>query len=268
MSGLKTPVFIYHGFYADERALLRAPVEERRYHLSRETLSAHLDILREHRLDALSFQEWVATEGRRPGVLLTFDDAHHSNYDLVWPMLAEKGYRATFFVVADWLQKQGHMTAPQVREVHGAGITIGSHSLTHAFLSRLSRTDLDNELQRSKAVLEDVVGSSVEVLSLPGGQMSPLVSERAAAAAGYRYICTSRPGWGKAGFLVDRLSVTSATQEAVFAALAQGDGREMRKARLKYQAVHAAKRLVGIAGYEWLYRRFGTPKTAGTVFPS
>jgi hypothetical protein len=116
---------------------------------------------------------------------------------------------------------------------------------------------VDEELRRSKKSLEDMLGSAVDVLAIPGGFMNQMVSERA-AAAGYRHVCTSQPGWGSPEFLVNRLSITSALPLQTFRKLAQGDRGELRKMRFHYQARHTAKRFIGVAGYEWLYQRFGS----------
>jgi peptidoglycan/xylan/chitin deacetylase (PgdA/CDA1 family) len=255
---VNTPVFIYHGFYEDVRTLAEVAPEARRYYLPRESLAQHLDFLHERRLEALSFQEWTAGPAPRAGaVLLTFDDAHRSNYEMAWPMLAARGMRATFFAVAEWVGRPRRMTAAELREVRQAGITVGSHGFTHTPLTGLAQTDLDTELRRSKEVLEDLLGAAVDILAIPGGFMNRLVAERA-AAAGYRHVCTSQPGWGSPNFLVNRLSMTSATPLSTFRKLAQGSNGELRKMRFRYHARHTAKRFIGVAGYEWLYHRFGS----------
>ena len=50
-------------------------------------------------------------EDTGPGqVALTFDNGHLTHYAQVFPLLAERGMRATFFVTTDWVGQRGNVT--------------------------------------------------------------------------------------------------------------------------------------------------------------
>ena len=64
--------------------------------------------------------------------VLTFDDAPRSHREFVAPLLAEKGFQATFFVTHRWMDDRSHfMTWEQIGEIHEMGFEIGNHSWTH-----------------------------------------------------------------------------------------------------------------------------------------
>lgn len=70
-------------------------------------------------------------------VVLTFDDAARSHYDVARPLLAARGFGATFFVSEGWdfaTNKKDYMTWEQIRALHDAGFEIGNHTLGHTAL--------------------------------------------------------------------------------------------------------------------------------------
>jgi peptidoglycan/xylan/chitin deacetylase (PgdA/CDA1 family) len=85
------------------------------------------------------------------------------------------------------------MDAAQVRDWLGAGHAIGSHSLTHARLTRLTLRDAREEIFASKKKLEDDFGVAVEHFCYPYGDWTEPVRELV-MEAGYRTACTTQFG--------------------------------------------------------------------------
>ncbi len=139
-------------------------------------------------------------------VCLTFDDGYASFYDEVLPTLQEFNTPATLFIINnfvgrynDWdvtfgLNRRRHLDWKQIEDIANAGIEIGSHGCSHHDLTRLSKKDLREELQRSKSEIEDHIGKEVTSLALPFGQASAEVFS-AARELGYMEICGKIPGW-------------------------------------------------------------------------
>jgi|WetSurMetagenome_2_1015567.scaffolds.fasta_scaffold00051_39 hypothetical protein len=160
----------------------------------------------------------VPTGSDGSAVVVTFDDGFESFYSRALPLLKKYGYRVTVFPVAgflgrsstwDTLPPQTHMTPEQLREIAGLGHEIGSHTMSHANLTLLSDRDLRDELSRSKAVLEDVIGKAVTSLSFPFGQWNLRVWDAAreagyVAATSYAFRARGVPGivplWGVYSF--------------------------------------------------------------------
>ena len=82
-------------------------------------------------------------------------------------------------------------------------LTIGSHGHYHRPLTCLSRTELRDELIKSKAILEDILDEQVSSISYPYGEVNSQVRE-VASAVGFRQGYTSF--WGNNSTRTDSLS--------------------------------------------------------------
>ncbi len=142
-------------------------------------------------------------DGRR--IALTFDDGFANVFEHGLEPLARHGFRAVEFLVADliggcneWEMQEGEARQPmmnetQVKEWLAAGHEIGSHTLTHPFLTRLSLAKAREEISASKQKLEDRFGRPVRHFCYPYGDWNPAVRDLV-IAAGYETACTTEFG--------------------------------------------------------------------------
>jgi peptidoglycan/xylan/chitin deacetylase (PgdA/CDA1 family) len=102
---------------------------------------------------------------------LTFDDGYLDNYTAAFPLLQEYGFKATFFVVTDFvdLGREGYMTWAMIEELSRAGHRIESHSRTHPDLRDKDRDGLIWELLGSQQTIAAHVGYTPRYLCYPGG---------------------------------------------------------------------------------------------------
>ena len=98
-----------------------------------------------------------------------------------------------------------------------------------------------------------MLGAAVRSFAVPGGFLVDQL-EQYAREAGYEHVFTSRPGWALPHLMVPRISITNATAQSFFEHMALHDAGQMRKAQSLYQMRQYGKRLIGIGGYERLYR--------------
>jgi peptidoglycan/xylan/chitin deacetylase (PgdA/CDA1 family) len=138
-------------------------------------------------------------------VALTFDDGFRNVFQNALAPLAEGGWRALQFLVPnyigkfnEWDLREGEaaellMDAAEVRDWLGSGHAIGSHSLTHARLTRLTARDAREEIFASKKKLEDAFGVAVEHFCYPYGDWTETVRDLV-IEAGYRTACTTQFG--------------------------------------------------------------------------
>lgn len=139
---------------------------------------------------ALVFDEQTTTARR---IVLTFDDGGVSAATFVADMLASRRWLGHFLVTTDFIGTPGFVHASHIRGLHSKGHVIGSHSCSHPLrMSACSAAQLDREWRESVARLQDILGSSIEVASVPGGYYGTRVAA-AAAAAGIRHLFTSEP---------------------------------------------------------------------------
>jgi peptidoglycan/xylan/chitin deacetylase (PgdA/CDA1 family) len=92
----------------------------------------------------------------------------------------------------------------QIREMHGAGIRFGSHTVNHPILSRLPKDIMVTELRESKRVLSDQLDFPVCSFAYPNGQTSDYNDEVkwALRDCGYSLAVTSQCGFN--GHFSDR----------------------------------------------------------------
>jgi peptidoglycan/xylan/chitin deacetylase (PgdA/CDA1 family) len=81
----------------------------------------------------------------------------------------------------------------EVDELQRSGITIGSHTKSHQFLSTISGEAASVELVESKRIIKDRVGATVTALSYPGGKYSE-ETLKLAKEAGYACAVTTDSG--------------------------------------------------------------------------
>lgn len=85
-----------------------------------------------------------------------------------------------------------NLTWPMIHEMRSGGITIGSHTRSHACLPMETAEHVKDELEGSKRVLEVELGEPIDHFAYPGGQFTPGVVN-ALHDAGYRYAYTACP---------------------------------------------------------------------------
>jgi peptidoglycan/xylan/chitin deacetylase (PgdA/CDA1 family) len=138
-------------------------------------------------------------------VVLTFDDGFCSVLENALEPLAQHGFRALLFLVPnligkcnEWDLREGEVPEPlmdngQIRQWLQAGHSIGSHTLTHARVTRLSVRDAREEIFVSKKKLEDTFGVAIEHFCYPYGDWNEAVRDLV-VEAGYRTACTTAFG--------------------------------------------------------------------------
>ena len=195
----------------------------------------------------------------REWVVLTFDDGNASDHAHAFPVLSGRGFRATFFVCGRRVDAEGGLTKAMLREMHAAGMHIGSHAMTHRFLTTLAPAEEEDELARSQQLLQEIVGAPVDHFAPPGGRWS----KRTAATLrrlSYRAVSTSAFGYNDAAharFAYRRIPVVEATASSRFDAILAGNRVRLLPSYLRARALGLARRAIGEAayarlrGYDW-----------------
>jgi peptidoglycan/xylan/chitin deacetylase (PgdA/CDA1 family) len=148
---------------------------------------------------------WFAGEqkmAKRP-VVITFDDGYGDIYEHAFALLQAWRLPAVVFLVANrkadsWREwgDQGPLQLlswSQIKVMAAAGIVFGSHSLTHARLSRCNAEQLRAEVIDSKKMIEDQIGRRVNHFCYPYGDFDQRI-QQAVQAAGYDTACTTARG--------------------------------------------------------------------------
>jgi peptidoglycan/xylan/chitin deacetylase (PgdA/CDA1 family) len=138
-------------------------------------------------------------------IAITFDDGYVNVLRHGIAPLAENGFKAIQFLVADLIGRRNEwdialgeapetmMDAAQVREWLAAGHDIGSHTLSHPFLTKISREQAREEIGASRKKLEDLFGRPIRHFCYPYGDWNEAIRDLV-AEAGYATACTTNPG--------------------------------------------------------------------------
>jgi peptidoglycan/xylan/chitin deacetylase (PgdA/CDA1 family) len=100
------------------------------------------------------------------------------------------------------------MTWDQVKELHQAGVRIGSHTVTHPILNRIPPSCVAEQLWESRRQIAERLGAC-DLFAYPNGSKS-LAIRQSIREAGYRAAYTTEPGfWTKDTdpFLIPRVNV-------------------------------------------------------------
>ena len=141
-------------------------------------------------------------EGRRRLLHVTFDDAYTSVARAV-PILERLDVAATVFACSGYATDGRPLAVPELaaeaqafpeemstmnwddlRGLAERGIEIGSHTVSHPHLTRLSDAELDRELRDSRERLGDELGRPCSLVAYPYGEEDARV-RAAARRAGY-----------------------------------------------------------------------------------
>ena len=115
---------------------------------------------------------------RKAIITLSADDGDLSIYQYAYPILAEYDIPQTFFVPADYVNKSGYCSLPQLLELQAAGWEIGSHGVNHTRLTTLTFPDAMDQLSRSKSLLTQM-GLNVETVAYPLGSSNQNIANYA-----------------------------------------------------------------------------------------
>ena len=220
------------------------------YTLERKTFQKHLEEIQGRSPSPLvttiaAKNKW----GAQVPVFLTFDDGAECAYTCVAGELEARGWRGHFFVTSSWIGKTGFMNASQIRELHGRGHVIGSHTHTHPErMSNLSLNDLVNEWTVSCGILEDILGEPVRTASVADGYYSRKVGV-SAAQAGLEVLFNSEPvkstGEEHGCLILGRYAVKAVTSPKGAGDLAEGAVLPCLGQMALWEAKKAAKAIGG-----------------------
>jgi peptidoglycan/xylan/chitin deacetylase (PgdA/CDA1 family) len=119
-------------------------------------------------------------------VIISFDDGWQNQFRYALPILQKYNFTATFFVVTGFVGSPGFLSWPELKTLHAAGMTIGSHSRSHPYLDRIrDPAVLWDQIYNSKQILETRLGVRVDNFAYPYGAYNTTTSSTV-REAGYK----------------------------------------------------------------------------------
>lgn len=132
-----------------------------------------------------SYKEYIISQNKENLIICTFDDGYEGVYKNAFPIMKKYNFTGTIFICPDLIGKSNdwnhrdevlryQMTEEMLEVLYKAGWEIGSHGLGHYNMLRLSQTELEYSLEKSKKMLEKKYG---EIISFcyPYGSYKPYI---------------------------------------------------------------------------------------------
>ncbi len=212
------PILMYHNVAARPRGVSHPGL-----YLTPAQFRRHLQLLCWRGYRGVSIAEGLPfLRGEKHGkvAILSFDDGYLDNLRNALPILLEFGFSASCYLVSSAIGSHNRwdsallgiekplMNAAEIRDWLAAGMHVGSHSVSHPRLTRLSSAEKRRELFDSRAQLEDLLGIAIDHFCYPFGDhdaecrrlatecgyLSALTTRRAVAAPGSDLLTLPRLG--------------------------------------------------------------------------
>lgn len=231
-------VLCYHGLSVGcPSALMVEPGE----------FARQIELLAHRGYRGVTFSDVVEGRARGRVAAVTFDDALVSVREHAHAVLTAHGWPATVFVPTayaaseeltlwsgnelwaetPWVEDFRCLGWEELRALAGEGWELGSHSHTHAHLAEIEPRALREELERSRAEVEEHSGRPCETIGYPYSSVDPRVMD-AAGEAGYRAgAATYDDGGGPRALRWPRLVVSREDRAARFSLKSQRDVRRL-----------------------------------------
>lgn len=187
---LYTPVLMYHNI-----AEWKKPNP---YVVSPTVFDLQMHWLKENGYTAVSYEDFYkAFAGKKKipekPMVITFDDGDLNQYEHAFPILKKYGFTGIFFVSTNVIGGRNAVSWDMLKEMRDAGMEIGSHTMTHRDLIKLSAEEVARDFAGSKGILERNLGIPIEFLAYPGGSYNEAIV-KATQKAGYASAVSVRRG--------------------------------------------------------------------------
>ncbi|MFA4991665.1 MAG: polysaccharide deacetylase family protein [Candidatus Omnitrophota bacterium] len=184
------PIIMYHKIDYDSGSS--------RLVVSPESFSAQMNFLKRHKYNVVGLEELaeMVKKDKIPPktIAITFDDGYEDNYIHAFPVLSGLGLKATIFVIPAMIGTPGYLNWDQVMEISESGVvSIGSHTMTHAWLPGQPEQVLEREISGSRRSLEGHLGRPVSAFSYPVGGFDDNARNKV-MESGYKIAVTTNPG--------------------------------------------------------------------------
>lgn len=166
------------------------------YSISHGSFTRLLDVLEDGQFTTSGFEDMNIPLHKR--VIITFDDCAKHLWDFAIPELQRRNMKAVFYMPTaclggtnEWDMPFGKPRIPlmneaDIKHLSDMGMEIGSHSHNHVRLGELRRSEVVQNLQQSKAILEGITGKKIISIAYPFGSI-PGEKDNILKETGYAY---------------------------------------------------------------------------------
>ena len=155
------PILYYHAVNDDVWGMAELFVSPKEF-------EKQMEFLKNNGYTVITFAEIPSANNIQKPIIITFDDGYEDNYTYMYPILKKYNYKATIFLVNDYIDKSAYLKKNQILEMRDL-INFQGHTITHPYLTTLKDSDVEYELSQSQILIEGITGMKVNVLAYPIG---------------------------------------------------------------------------------------------------
>jgi len=176
-----TPILLYHHIGT-------SPTNSQ-YYITPEEFEKQMQLLRSWGYTSITTSTLInaihhgADLPPRP-IIITFDDGNLDNYTTAFPIMQQYQLVGVLYLVGNYLNAKNFMNIEQAKEMLEAGWEIGSHTMNHYDLLKLTEDQKRIEIAGSRSFLEDEFGLPILTIAYPFGEYDCGIMN-AAYSAGY-----------------------------------------------------------------------------------
>lgn len=143
---------------------------------------------------------------KKSGVVITFDDGYLDNLENALPVLHKYNIPATIFVTTAFCDQSYshpryqenndrlHLDWDEVKAIaEQPDVIIGSHTISHPYLSRINKEESEREISNSKKIIEKKLARKIKFFCYPSGDFTKNEIEYV-RESGYEAAVTVSPG--------------------------------------------------------------------------
>ena len=228
----ETPILMYHSL--DPKRV------DNYVAVSPENFLKQMEYINKHGYRVIELSEYcrlyrAGTSVPKKSLVITFDDGHKDNLT-AFEILKRFNFPATFFIIVDKLNSPKYLSRADIaKALENPKISIGSHTVSEAYLPDLEPDELRYEIRNSKIILAELFSQKVEAFSYTiGGYNQQALKE--VESAGYLCACTTNRGFSKklTPFTLRRIKVTNRDRRIRLWAKLSGFYNVFRKPKKPY----------------------------------
>jgi peptidoglycan/xylan/chitin deacetylase (PgdA/CDA1 family) len=180
VNGYQTvPILVYHNF---------SKTRAEKTTLTKDDFDAQMKYLKQNHYHIISLDQLMGfldykEQLPEKSIVITFDDAWHSAYDIALPILIKYGFTATFFIYTDFIGGGKALSWEDIKLLSKMGFDIQCQTKTHRNLSIPYKNEsfkeyfksIEMEITYPKKLFKKMLNKDCRYLAYPYGETNNLV---------------------------------------------------------------------------------------------
>jgi peptidoglycan/xylan/chitin deacetylase (PgdA/CDA1 family) len=173
------PVLVYHSFSENRSDKMSVSQDDFETQMKYLKVNGYHVISLDQLLDFIDYKEQLPEKS----IVITFDDAWGSIYDIALPILIKYGFTATFFIYTDFIGGGKAMTWKQIKTLSKIGFDIQCQTKTHRNLANQKKNEsfkeyfnsIEMEISYPKKIIKKKLNKDCKYLAYPYGETNNLI---------------------------------------------------------------------------------------------